>query len=65
MFDEAPIDPAGGSVRQVAYTLDPDTALIGSSPIYSTSPDGSTGTLKFCIGIDVYLADNVTLVNWR
>lgn len=65
VYDEAPLDPDGNSVRQIAYTLDPDVSLIGSSPVYSISDDGSTGTLKFCLGLDLYLPDKETLVIWR
>ena len=65
VYDDAPLDPDGNSVRQIAYTLDPDVSLIGSSPVYSISDDGSTGTLKFCLGLDLYLPDKETLVVWR
>ena len=65
VYDDAPPDPLGRNVRQIAYTLYPDVSLIGSSPVYSISDDGSTGKLKFCLGLDIYLPDNVTMVNWR
>lgn len=52
-------------VRQIALVLVPDISLIGNSPIYTIDPSGVTGTLHFCIRLEIYTQDGLTKVNWR
>lgn len=63
-YDLAPKDE-GNFVRQISLVLIPDLTLIGNSPIYSVSADGVTGTLRFCVRLEVFTQDNTTRVNWR
>jgi len=63
-YDLAPADE-GNFGRQISLVLIPDLTLIGNSPIYSVSADGVTGTLKFCVRLEVFTHDNTTRVNWR
>lgn len=63
-YDLAPID-TGTNVRQLALVLDPDISLIGNSPIYAVSEDGGTGSMNFCVKLEITTADGATVVNWR
>jgi len=63
-YDLAPAEE-GNFVRQISLVLIPDLTLIGNSPIYSVSADGVTGTLEFCVRLEVFTHDNTTRVNWR
>jgi len=65
VYDSAPTNGDGTKVRQIAFVLEPDFVHLGSSSIYNISKDGITGTLQFCVKLEVYLPDNTTKVNWR
>ena len=62
---DATIIGYGTVTRQVALILIPDAETITSSPIFTTSEDGSEVGLKWCMRLAVFTKDQTTLVNWR
>ena len=62
---DATIIGYGTVTRQVALILIPDAETITSSPIFTTSEDGSEVGLRWCMRLAVFTKDQTTLVNWR
>jgi len=62
--DDAP-PGEGDRVRQMIVSLSPDINLLAMSPVYTVSDDGTTGTIKFCIRVELFISDLSSMVNFK
>jgi len=62
--DDAP-PGTGDRVRQMIVSLSPNINLLAMSPVYEVSDDGSTGTIKFCIRVELFISDLSAMVNFK